>query len=301
MSYRFRLPPDTRSHPAFGVGSVVFHVLLAVLLLIYSGPTFDRSVQRVSGEGRVVRMIELPAYVGGPVDRRTGGPETDVTDTLRARQTEIAIVPPREVPTGISPVPPERAERGAGPPGGEETAEGDRPARPGRRLLGARIGDGRLWVRPRDAIAAAIASALDAQPADAETHVERLDSAVAARIYAFLDTLPRDSMSPARPPSWVTEIDGQTWGIDGSWIYLGGLKLPTAILALLPLPQGNYDESRRAAELQRVRADILQAARRAETADQFRRYVRETRERRNAERERERNQRIPPDSSGGGR
>jgi hypothetical protein len=94
----------------------------------------------------------------------------------------------------------------------------------------------------------------------------------------------------------VTEIDGQKWGVDGAWIYLGGLKIPSAILALIPLPQGNYDANKRNAELQRIREDIMQAARRAESMEQFKRYVKETRERKDAEREARKNQRVKPDS-----
>jgi hypothetical protein len=155
-----------------------------------------------------------------------------------------------------------------------------------------------VWVRPLDAIAAAITGAGDGtDTVDARTHVARIDSAIAARIAAFLDTLSPDPMAtPGLPREWVTEINGQKWGVDGSWIYLGNLKLPSAILALLPLPQGNYGLAQRDAELQRIRLDIMQSARRAESADQFRKYVEETRKRRDAEREAKKNQQTKPDS-----
>jgi hypothetical protein len=99
--------------------------------------------------------------------------------------------------------------------------------------------------------------------------------------------MPRDSFALPAPPRWTTEIDGNTWGVDGSWIYLGDFKIPTALLALLPLPQGNYERAQDAANLQRMREEIIDAARRAETASDFRRYVGEVRKRRDAERERE--------------
>jgi hypothetical protein len=57
------------------------------------------------------------------------------------------------------------------------------------------------------------------------------------------------------------------------------------LLGLLPLGgQGNYEQGQRAAELQRMREDILRAAARASDAADFRRYVNELRERREAER-----------------
>ena len=128
-------------------------------------------------------------------------------------------------------------------------------------------------------------------------HVALSDSGITAGIQAFLDTAAPDPFAVATPKPWTTEIDGQKWGVDRSWIYLGGLKLPTAILALLPLPQGNYDAAKHNADLMQIRADIIQAARRAESAAEFRKYVNETRKRRDAEREAKKNQKIPPDST----
>ena len=295
MSGRFRLPPYRRPHPGFGIASAAVHVVAIVFLLAYSGSSLDRMVTAVDPGGGTgeVRLIVLPLL--GPQDGTARGRNPAAPDTVPTRTREVAMVPPPEVPSGIPAVEPPAEVAGGVPQA--DAAEGAIGVRRGGALLGPRLGDGRLWIRPRDAIAAAIAGVLGDGPFDPGTHLARLDSAVAARIYAFLDTLPRDSMAVARAPEWVTEINGQKWGIDGSWIYLGGLKLPSAILALLPLPQGNFDEARRAADLGRIREDIIQAARRAETADQFRRYVNETRERRNAERERQRNQRIVPRDS----
>ena len=61
----------------------------------------------------------------------------------------------------------------------------------------------------------------------------------------------------------------------------------TAALALLPitLPQGNYDEQMRARQLDEMRQDLMQAARRTETLHLFRQYVRELRERKQEERD----------------
>jgi hypothetical protein len=112
-----------------------------------------------------------------------------------------------------------------------------------------------------------------------------VDSAVRAKLLAFIDTIPADSFATPRVSPWVTEINGQKWGVDGSWVYLGGLKLPTILLALLPLPQGNYQQAREAQELQRIREQIIQAAWQAETNADFRRYVKEIRERKDRERE----------------
>jgi hypothetical protein len=92
--------------------------------------------------------------------------------------------------------------------------------------------------------------------------------ALRERMKAYIDTMPRDSFALPPPPRWTTEIGDDQWGIDGQWIYLGDFKIPTALLALIPLPQGNYDQAQAAAE--------------------FRNYVEELRKRRAAEREAER-------------
>src|SRR5437667_11660160 len=70
-------------------------------------------------------------------------------------------------------------------------------------------------------------------------------------------------------------------------MHVAGIKSPTAALALLPisLPQGNYDEQRRARQLDEMREDLMQAARRTETLRLFKQYVRDLRARKQAERD----------------
>src|SRR5258705_2295484 len=87
----------------------------------------------------------------------------------------------------------------------------------------------------------------------------------------------------------------RTGGIASAYIHVAGIKIPTAVLAALGyikmaggkslLPQGNFDEDRRNRQLADMRADILQAAARAQSLAQFRRYVRELRDRKQAERD----------------
>jgi hypothetical protein len=49
------------------------------------------------------------------------------------------------------------------------------------------------------------------------------------------------------------------------------------------IPQGNYDEAMRGRELADLRADMVQAARRTQTLQEFRGYVKELRVRKQAE------------------
>ena len=147
------------------------------------------------------------------------------------------------------------------------------------------VGDGRLWVSPRPGLPAAVADALYGDT------TARLSVAV-TRLRAMVDSLNQvlDVIQRERQrPSWtIGGTPGKPeWGIDSAYIHVAGIKIPTMALALLGnlLPQGNFDESMRARQLQDMRDDLLHAAARAESFQQFRRYVRELRERKQAERD----------------
>src|SRR5205823_1811504 len=152
------------------------------------------------------------------------------------------------------------------------------------RQIGPLYGDGRLWVHAGDAAAGRVPArmAVDSMP----IHVAKIDAALAQKIRTYLDTVPPDSFAIRAAPKWTTQIAGKTWGIDGKWIYLGGIKIPTTLLALLPLPPeaaGSYDLAQREAHLNAMRRDILEAAQRANDAVEFKKYVKELRERKEAE------------------
>ena len=145
------------------------------------------------------------------------------------------------------------------------------------------LGDGRLWVMPRPALPADVAGALY-EPQESR------DTAVVRRLRAMIDSLnvyiDQDQRARQRP-SWTTDVAGKAFGIDSQFIHIAGIKVPTAVLALLPisLPQGNYDEQMRARHLDEMRTDLLQAARRTETLQLFKQYVRDIRARKQAERD----------------
>lgn len=208
-------------------------------------------------EGR--RASELP--------RRSGRTRTRATAPVENPDTTTTVTPTVAVATPSTPA---HHAWLIGPPG---------------------MGDDRLWVNPRPALPAQVADALygDHPPQD---------SVIVRRLRAMVDSLNViiDSEQRAnRLPSWVARgSNGKpTWGIDPSGIYVAGVKIPTPVLALLGsfLPPGNYDESVRQRHLADMRADIMQAAQRAENLEQFRRYVHELRARKQAERDAERRQR----------
>lgn len=150
------------------------------------------------------------------------------------------------------------------------------------RLIGPNFASGVLWVRPT-----LVVYDLD-EALDALSLIGGLDEIVASRILAFLDTIPRDSFALASAPSWTTEIDGQIFGIDGRWIHLGPIKIPTALLAFLPIPQGNIEEARAYEQLQRMRDEVLRQAATMRNRAEVNEYIRQMRERIDREREEER-------------
>ncbi len=154
------------------------------------------------------------------------------------------------------------------------------------------VGDGRLWVSPRPGLPAAVADALYGDTtARLNVAVTRLRAMVDS-LNQVLDVIQREKQRP----SWTIggTPDKPAWGIDSAYIHVAGIKIPTMALALLGnlLPQGNFDESMRARQLQDMRDDLLHAAARAESFQQFRRYVRELRERKQAERDAEQRRRA---------
>ena len=153
-------------------------------------------------------------------------------------------------------------------------------------ILEPQVGDGRLWVLARPALPADVADVLYG-PHD------RKDSVAVQRLRAMVDSLNQIisvEQRARRKPTWTTDVAGKTLGIDSQYIHIAGIKIPTAALALLPirLPEGNYDEQLRARHLEDMRQDLIQAARRSETLQLFRQYVRELRARNQAERDAER-------------
>jgi len=259
-----RIRPGTAWLIALGLHLVAFGI--AVLLKIEFRPVPVRYIQ-------LAPEPELPPYAGVRPGR--GLDERAGTGHQRAHPV-LPNVPPETLatttaPTAVTPIQQERH-------------------RPGF-ILGPAVGDGKLWVSPRPALPADVADAIY------QEHAPR-DSVVVRRLRAMVDSLNVivDSEQRAkRPPAWVARgADGKpVWGLDQSGIYVAGVKVPTPVLALLGslLPPGNYDEAVRQRKLADMRADIMQAATRAENVEQFRRYVRELRQRNQEARDKERRQR----------
>ncbi len=161
--------------------------------------------------------------------------------------------------------------------------------RTGASRIGPGLAEGRLWVRPLPLPPRDLAERLT------QNRAELVDSAVSAIVQAYLDSIANDPASKnVGLPSWTTEVAGKKFGIDSKNIYIAGLKIPAAVLALLPISGGNIDQNRAYNRLMDLRADLLYAAQRAQTLEEFKQVIREIRLRKEREREFEKNQRTAP-------
>lgn len=213
-------------------------------------------------------------FVSGTREARAKGPTIQTTRPEIPPPTPVA--PPSAVPAPL--------DTGVTLPAYDPNASLVAPA--------PQVGDGRLWVSPRPGLPAAVADAIYG-----DTAARR--SAAVERLKAMVDSLNQvldQDQREHRRPSWTVggTPGNPTWGLDSAYIHVAGIKIPTLALALLNLlpkwdkmSQGNFDETMRARQLQYMREDIMQAAARAQTLQQFRRYVRELRERNQAARDAE--------------
>lgn len=253
------------------------HVLLVVGL--WQVLQFPRTISEFLAANRVpfteqrLRYFQVtptgPATGGRPSAQPAARPApAAVAPAPRAEPTRI--VAPTEVPTGIPAAP--AAPRVEGPTSGplvtgRGPVQGVQPA----------YTEPRIWLEPQPVTAPAL------------TGDAKLDSAVSALIFAFRDSVATNTYAPNKfeRGDWTyTTKDGKKYGMDGQFIRLGKVSIPTALLGLLPMNQvqGNpiaYDRQRR---LDAMRVEILAQAQQAMNEEEFRRAVKQIRERKERER-----------------
>ncbi|HEY3934090.1 MAG TPA: hypothetical protein VGL65_05675 [Gemmatimonadales bacterium] len=252
--------------------------LLAVAVLVALGiflmrrpdlpPVIAQGSPGISPDDKANEML-LPAQDPPPPPRR-------------AARTPVRIPPASSLVATVD-------SRSATSPPVVATSPVDTPKRIG--TIGPRYGDGRLWVEPLPESPRKIASILTGKSAK-----ELTDSAVTAMVQTYLDEMVKERPeNTAALPSWTTTVAGKKVGVDQKWIYLGPLKIPTALLALLPIKmQANPTEWEMNAKLQQMRSDLFEAARRAENYQEFKESVKELHEQTERAREFKRNQATPP-------
>ena len=111
--------------------------------------------------------------------------------------------------------------------------------------------------------------------------------AVRGMVGVALDSAAREEATrPPAVPVWKGSVAGAEFGLEGPWVILAGVKIPAAVLGLLPVSVGapSPDQWEDARLLADRRADIERAAVRAGYQDDYRAAIRNIRERREAER-----------------
>ncbi|HET9133481.1 MAG TPA: hypothetical protein VFN90_04195 [Gemmatimonadales bacterium] len=156
--------------------------------------------------------------------------------------------------------------------------------------LGPRYGTGRVWVRPLRETPAEMVQRLTGRSIK-----EMVDSALTAVVQADLDRRARALEEARRATDWTTTIGGQKVGLDQRWIHVGPLKVPTALLALIPLNiQANPQQVEQARKMQLMQDVIRVAGDRGTSLDEITRSARALRAEKERQRELQRNQRMPP-------
>jgi hypothetical protein len=210
-----------------------------------------------------------------PTGRRGRGPAP--TPALPRPKPETPVVVEERLPRPAV----ERVDTGV-------VAAQRRPTMIGR--IGPGLAEGRLWVRPLPLPPKELAERLSQQK-----HVELVDSAVTAIVQGYLDSIAADPASRNTGlPSWTTTVAGKKFGLDSSHIYVAGLKIPSAVLALIPIPAGNLDQNRAYNHLMDLRSDLYYAAQQSQNLQEFKAMIRDMRLRKEREEEFKRNQRTAP-------
>ncbi len=154
--------------------------------------------------------------------------------------------------------------------------------------IGPGFGDGQLWVRPLPLPPQELAQRLQ------KTNAQLADSVVKATIQKFLDSIAAEpGADGAQLPDWSANIAGKKFGINQKYVTVAGLKIPAAVLALLPL-HGGTNESKAFDHTDEMLADLRFAANRSQTVDEFKNAITEMRKRKQAEHEFQKNQRRAP-------
>jgi len=262
--------------------SIVLHVvvgvaLLRVLLIPYPFTSlFSSREQPVEPER--VSFLALPQASETNSPGKSGGNGRPETPTKRP--TPAPIVAPTEVPSTLPPITP------AAPPAPpEDEANGPLIGRGGAtKGIRPSYSDPRIWVP-----AAPVVSA----PKSADT---RMDSVVTADIERARDSIAAITYSPNKfeRGDWTVEKNGKKYGIDNQYIRLGKVSIPNVLLGLLPLnTQGNPIAAERDRAMASLRQEILYQSQRSMNEAEFRKAVKELRERKEREHQQQEKERAP--------
>lgn len=259
--------PASKGSVALSVG---VHVVVIALI---ASITFRYPIEALFSRDRTAPTERIHYVEVRPAARGTPGAVGDGSAEKKKPPKKVApvapILAPTVIPTTLPPVAPPTVAPGTatgtgagsgGAPAG--IATGVEPALP----------DPRIELRP-NALRMPLSVA------------QRNDSAVKAIYMAYREAEVAAEEHKGRDPrDWTFERNGQKYGVDTSWIYLGKFKIPSAILAALPFNYGGVDGSRiiQGRNAAWIQNDIYTHAQ-GLSEDDFRAAVRRIRERKERE------------------
>lgn len=247
--------------------SIALHIVLGaglvwVLAIPVPFSAWLRNHHVESAPVQRIGFIAIPNH-GTNTPGRSGGNGKPVTKERPAPP----LVAPTTIPNGVS------APSGKGTPTGEAGSGPVIGAGGLRQGIAPSFDDPRVWLPPGTVLAAP------------RPEAQQLDSVLAVRIRAHLDSLQAIAANAGRKPGdWTFTKDGKKWGMDSKNIYIGDHAIPTAILALLPLNKlGNPILNAQDRQLALQRAEIMEGAQRAMNDEEFEEAVKRIRERKQRE------------------
>lgn len=261
-----------RSPKALAISVVIHAVALVVLSAILVQTPVGRMIGLRLGkpipQERVTYIEVAPAP--GIVGADTGAAAAVAPDALPPRTgPSPRPVAPTGVPQGVAPS--QQPAAPGGVPGGTGGGGGAGGTSPGTGMVPS-FSDARVWAAPGE------------WPPLPKSPRQVVDSVIDVAVGAYIDSVAVAAANQGREPGDWTFGKGDTkWGVDDRWIHFGKVKVPTALLAMLPI-NAQANPSWNSRERAATRWDIDFHAQRSLTEDEFRKSVKRIRER--VERER---------------
>ena len=261
-----------------GKGSIAISLAVHVVAIaLIASITFRYPLAAFFGIDKDRTPIERIQYVEVAPRRSAtagagGAGETETKRKPKKLVTPAPIVAPAVVPTTLPPAPKDSSASAAS---GTATGTGT-----GGSPVGATAGlepatpDARIERRPN-------AKGIPL------TMAQKNDSAVKAIYMAYREAEVAAEESRGRSPrDWTFEHNGQKYGLDSQYVYLGKFKLPSAILAAIPFNYGGVDGNRiiQSRNANWIQQDIYSHSQ-GLSEDDFRAAVKRIRERKERERQ----------------
>jgi hypothetical protein len=231
---RWRFEDRSRQRGSIAL-SIAIHVIVIALI---ASITFRYPISALLGPSREQLNSERIQYVRvQPEAPRAGGGVGAGGGAVKRAPKKIVpqprLVAPSAIPSVLPPVAPPSASALAGVDTGNGVGGGNGTGAPGMATgVDPALPDPRIELRPN----------LLRLPL---TTAQRNDSAVKAIYMAYREAeIAAEENRGRSPRDWTFEHNGQKFGLDSQWVYLGKFKIPSAILAALPFNYGGVDGSR---------------------------------------------------------